>query len=305
MFSLLVRNAAAAGRDQSASRRLAIHDYACVGYHGYMLQRALLAPDSHDATTARWFAFSLLTTTLIGLMLSRGRLHTPAAWREPIYRAAVLTPIAISYFELKSLLASLQVPVFDGHLLALDKTLFGQTPSLLMAPYSSHMMIEWFAFFYYSYFPLLLVMILPSLFHDGDRRTQELRLGALLVFVIGHIGYTIVPAYGPYATIAFDHPLPGGFWWNQVLVAVRAGALMDVFPSLHTAFPSFFVLHAYSARRTRAQRIGYLVLTFFAANIVVSTMVLRWHYAIDVLAGLALASFARYGAVILARYESE
>ena len=34
--------------------------------------------------------------------------------------------------------------------------------------------------------------------------------------------------------------------------------------------------------------------SFFAFNIVCSTIVLRWHYAVDVIAGLALASFAAW-----------
>ena len=43
--------------------------------------------------------------------------------------------------------------------------------------------------------------------------------------------------------------------------------------------------------------------TKFAVNIVVSTVFLRWHYAVDVLAGLALASFAGFAAPRLARIE--
>jgi len=258
-----------------------------------MLQCALLAPDSPDATTARWFAFALFATTAIGLVLSRGRWLLPDVWREPVYRAAVLLPVAVSYAELKVLLSSMQPQVVDLQLLAIDRALFGETPSIMLAPYMSAAVTEWFAFFYYSYFPILMVVVAPALFRDEGRNMFELRMGAMLVFALGHVGYTLVPAFGPYEAITFTHALEGGFWWSKVLSAVHVGALMDVFPSLHTAVPTFLVLHGYAYRTNTFRRMSWLVLLFFAVNIVVSTMLLRWHYAIDVLAGLALAAFAR------------
>lgn len=293
MSSAYANNDAAAGPEGSTSHRLAPQDYICLGYQAYMLQCAVLAPDSADATTARWFTFALFATTAIGLILSRGRGLLPDAWREPVYRAAVLLPVVASYAELKVLLSSMQPHVVDHQLWAIDRALFGETPSITLAPLMTAAVTEWFAFFYYSYFPILMVVVAPALFRDEGRNMFELRMGAMLVFAIGHIGYTLVPAYGPYEAITFAHPLEGGFWWGKVLSAVHVGALMDVFPSLHTAVPTFLVLHGFAYRNTPLRRVSWLVLLFFAANIVVSTMLLRWHYAIDVLAGLALATFAR------------
>ena len=293
MSSALANNEAAAGPDGSTHHRLVPQDYICLGYHAYLLHRAILSPDSADATSARWFAFALFATTAIGLTLSRVRGLIPDAWRETVYRGAVLLPVAVSYAELKALLAAMHVPVVDNQLMAIDQALFGGTPSVLLAPYMTPAVTEWFSFFYYSYFPILLLVVGPALFRDEGRNMFELRMGAMLVFALGHVGYTLVPAYGPYHAITFAHELSGGFWWNHVLSAVKVGALMDVFPSLHTAFPTFLVLHGYAYRNTWFRQVGWLVLLFFALNIVASTMLLRWHYAIDVFAGLALAAFAR------------
>jgi len=75
-------------------------------------------------------------------------------------------------------------------------------------------------------------------------------LGGAVVATVGHLVYTIVPGAGPYAHLAFQHDLPEVFWWVQVLRVVdNAGALLDIFPSLHTAFPLFFALHAIRHRR--------------------------------------------------------
>jgi membrane-associated phospholipid phosphatase len=85
------------------------------------------------------------------------------------------------------------------------------------------------------------------------------------------------------------------------------GAQKDVFPSLHTAVPVWFALFAWGRARTsgsRAWLAGAVVLSFFAFNIVCSTIVLRWHYAVDVIAGLSLACFAAWSAPRLQRLET-
>jgi membrane-associated phospholipid phosphatase len=57
--------------------------------------------------------------------------------------------------------------------------------------------------------------------------------------------------------------------------------------------PTWFTFFSYlQARADPRWRWPARVVGFFAANIVASTMVLRWHYAVDVIAGLVLAAAA-------------
>jgi membrane-associated phospholipid phosphatase len=98
--------------------------------------------------------------------------------------------------------------------------------------------------------------------------------------------------------------LRGGFWWEQVEVTVAtAGAQLDIFPSLHTAFPTYFTLHAIAFRHTQPFRWLWPVLAFVAVNIVIATMFLRWHWFIDVALGVMLAFAARRFAIALADRE--
>lgn len=130
--------------------------------------------------------------------------------------------------------------------------------------------------------------------------------GALLIVACGHVLYTIIPGAGPVATIAFEQPLQGGFWWSQVeLTVATAGAQLDIFPSLHTAYPVYFALHAFAYRRTQPFRWLWPILAFVAANIMIATMFLRWHWFIDVAAGLLLAFAARRFALALAEREEQ
>jgi hypothetical protein len=188
-----------------------------------------------------------------------------------------------------------------------DRALLGETPALLLAPLASNAaVVEWFAFFYFSYYVLLAVGFLPALWGDrGSRAMRELFVGATVISCVGYATYTLVPGLGPYASIDFAAPLVGGVWWRAVCSTVAVGgAKLDIFPSLHTAFPVFLTLHAFAhRRRPGARRHGWLLWGFFAVNIVISTMFLRWHYAVDVVAGLALAALARRVAVHVAGNE--
>lgn len=275
-------------------QNMAVQDWVVTAFHSYMLLRVLAAPDSADASFARKLALFLLTLTVCTIVLARGELLPKGRWRALVYRLGVFTPVVLSYFEMRTLLPALQPVLLDTQLLAIDDAIFVVTPSVWLQRLNSPGYIEWFSFFYYSYFYILTVMLVPSLFLDKGRRLQELLIGAMTVACLGHIGYTLVPGLGPYATLAFDEPIHGGFWWGAVRYAVDgAGAMMDIFPSLHTAYPTFFALHAFGHRDRAPFKYAWPVLAFFAANIIVATMLLRWHYGIDVIFGLMLALTAR------------
>jgi membrane-associated phospholipid phosphatase len=157
----------------------------------------------------------------------------------------------------------------------------------------SDLTTEWFAFFYYSYFLMLTLHVLPILFGSRSQRLLgEFTLGMLLVFCVGHVGYMLVPGYGPYwaLTEQFQRPLPSGLWADLVMATVASGgSQLDIFPSLHTAAPAFIALYSFRHRHLVPYRYSFALVAFFAVNIILATMFLRYHYVIDVLAGLVLA----------------
>jgi membrane-associated phospholipid phosphatase len=86
---------------------------------------------------------------------------------------------------------------------------------------------------------------------------------------------------------------------------VAAGAQLDIFPSLHTAFPAYFTLHAFAFRHTKPFGWLWPVLALISLNIIMATMFLRWHWFIDVVVGLLLAFAARRFAVAVADREEQ
>jgi membrane-associated phospholipid phosphatase len=87
--------------------------------------------------------------------------------------------------------------------------------------------------------------------------------------------------------------------------AVAAGgAGKDIFPSLHTAGPSFVAIFAFLHRTHRPFCWTWLPLAIIAANIIGATLFLRWHYVVDVVAGLFLATSAALGSRWISDHET-
>ncbi len=207
------------------------------------------------------------------------------------YHLLPLVAILTFYLNLRPILPIINGASYDDSLYQLDVRLLGFEPTLLVERWSSRNVVEWFSFFYYSYFFLIasfvFVLILTC---TDDERLSHFATGIILIVAIGHFIYTLVPGLGPYMYLAHEYraPLEGGTFYNLILEAVSgAGPLRDIFPSLHTALPTFCALYAWRHYPRVAP-----VASFFAANIMVATIVLRWHYAADVAAGLLLAGFA-------------
>jgi len=231
---------------------------------------------------------------LVAALVARGIPGVPSIVRKVVYRVSIVAVLVENYLVLRHVLPVVRPDQVDGTLLRIDEAIFGMEPALALEAINVPPVVEWFSFFYYSYFFIgAAYMVVGVWLTKPGLRTTAFGLGTLLVFSVGQLGYMAVPGYGPHHFLAdrFHGPVNGGFFWGLVWDAVQAGSAMkDIFPSLHTAAPTWFALHALSNARTDRRWLWPGIVTaFFAANIIFSTVFLRWHYAIDVLAGLTLA----------------
>jgi len=191
----------------------------------------------------------------------------------------------------------------------LDLNLFGFEPSLWFDAHISPFASEWFAFFYFCYFFLLLAHSVPVVFFSKNQQLiGEFSIGILVLYCTGQVLYSLVPGYGPVRALAgeFKSTFPHGLWVDSVMVTVASGgAQKDIFPSLHTAMPVFLTLFSFRHRRILPFNYTWPVIAFFATNIVVATLYLRWHWLVDVVAGLVLAWLGWWLGVTLTQAESE
>jgi len=226
-----------------------------------------------------------------------------------------LVVAVLAYENMHDLTYVIRPDTVDASLNALDVRLFGITPALafdhITTPWLSELMSAAYAL-YFVYPALLLVL----LYRRGDlARFRELSFALGLVLYVGLIGYVLVPAIGPRYTMphAFAHPLvgpwltaPAAHAWNMLEHVDR-----DCFPSLHTAITALSLV--YFVRLRAILPYGKLLLAVVTPLILLlisSTMYLRYHYGVDVLAGAALAAaaslaaprlLALYGAAVMRR----
>ena len=290
--------------------RISVNDWLVLGYLT-LLDTAILASDRDGP--ARNQAI-LEMSTLLGVFF----IVVVVLIRGGFLRQPVITPLAfrlchfggiqIPYFFMRGFLPIVNPGSLDLELHQVGTRLFGLEPALAMERWISSGATEWFAFFYYGYFFVLALHILPILFLSRNPRLlSEFSLGLLLVLTIGQSLYLVVPGYGPANVVPtlFATELPPGVWWNLVRQLVEsAGAQKDIFPSIHTAAPSFILLFSFHNRAHLPYRYTWPLVAFFVFNIIVATMFLRWHWLVDIVAGLCLALFAFLGSVYGTRWES-
>ncbi|UJF25269.1 phosphatase PAP2 family protein [Suttonella sp. R2A3] len=141
---------------------------------------------------------------------------------------------------------------------------------------------------YFAFYFIVLAGVAVYTWRRHSTAAKAFFNGLMFVYLLGFIGYFALPAAGP----VFYH-LPdqggGGVVARFVIETVKQGVTgMDVFPSLHTAITVFIVAFFYlDGYRKTAWCLLPVMLGLIAA-----TIFLRYHYGVDVLAGLLLAAVA-------------
>jgi hypothetical protein len=248
---------------------------------------------------------------LVGLALTRGDILTRGGFASALlYRVTLLTTVLLSYFQLRVILPAAAPRSVDSALYAIDLNVFHYEPSLAWDRFVNPHTTEWFAFFYFGYFFLLAIHVFPFMLAVKNMAMLARFATAIFtVFCCGHLLYILVPGFGPYRYLAgsYQHELVGGVFWKMVEATVSgAGAQKDIFPSLHTAVPTMFAILAFRHRKEfRPFRLTWPIVAFCAFQIVIATMFLRWHYLIDICAGLGLATLAALAADKVVRWDDE
>lgn len=177
----------------------------------------------------------------------------------------------------------------DAALASFDRALFGMTLSGRAEVLATPALTEILSFCYLLFFPYLFVSFVYYAY-SGLPRLRGLMVGLFTIYGLGFLGYSLVPAGGPYLAFGdeFSGPLTG--WaitrFNAFVVAQGSNGV-DVFPSLHCAVSSFLLF--YDRRHVRWRYRLYLVP---CVGLWLATIYLRYHYFADVLAGFALSAFA-------------
>lgn len=203
------------------------------------------------------------------------------------FDAPIVSEIAI-VIVLMTLYSTLAEPAFILMGRSFDALLARHDVALLVEPLITRRVLESFSFIYGIFIPYLwLSIVLGTIGRERHERAAFV-LGLAVVYSISYLGYLFLPARGPVEFYAFAAPLHGGRFHELVLRSVAAtGGNHGAFPSLHVGASAYLCL--FDLRRNRVRGLTWAPIVLLIA---MSTVVLRYHYVADILAGFVIAFLA-------------
>jgi hypothetical protein len=251
--------------------------------------RVALAEGPLDPHALAFFLYPVVSALLIAWTQAN---PTPVRWRTRL----LWYPFAmgISFFTLNGAIDLLGVTDADPMLAAADIALLGKPATHYFSPLERQwlteaMMCAYLFFFYYLVFG-------PYHYFRHDLiRFRNCFVGLFTLYAIGFLGYSLFPAGGPHWDTGAP-PLQTGPLTRLMLPIINAGSNdIDVFPSIHAA-ASLYLL-AFDFRHFRKR---FWILLLPTAALWVSTVYLRYHYVVDLVAGLVVTGIAL---LVVRRYE--
>lgn len=256
---------------------------------GYLVIIGLLATVFAERIPQWWWY--PLTHAMLALALSIFLFKlppTPTGWVLFVrwWYPAFLLPLIFS--ELEGLVHPINPADIDAQLLAIDFALFGVHPTVWLERVTVPWLTEYMQLAYVMFYFLPFILCAP-LYRQRQLLAFRVSLCALLLaYYVSYLLYFLTPARGPRFYLTAYHTLPlTGLWLMAPLQAILdalEGIQRDAFPSGHTAI-ALIVL----AMAARYQRRRFYPMLGIAVSLVVSTVYLRYHYVIDVIAGVLLA----------------
>jgi membrane-associated phospholipid phosphatase len=260
-----------------------------------------VARGAGGAGTAAACYGALLAAT--ALLASRARAGAAPGWLSALHMAWSLPALTATFACLRWLAPAatgLPCPIpdpvppggrrFDDALAALDLRWFGLdvarwSEGFLTAPVADVLMV-----FYFLYFAMPLAAFAAFALR-GDRAAVYRPMFAVALGVYAcYALYLLVPAAGPrHAYVGRSAPLPAGWIAGALHDFIRDGEPQpfDAFPSCHVVLGLLCAILSWPIG-------GWFrwLMAVLGAGTAVSTVVLRYHYLVDDLAGLVVVALA-------------
>jgi membrane-associated phospholipid phosphatase len=232
--------------------------------------------------------YAVLAITILMAAVYRTRVG-PSKMGFHLSVIATVIAVLLIYSSLGELIAGIHTTTFDARLIAVDHAIFGVHPTVWLERFSNPLLTGLLQFAYISYyfiFPLLSVVLIAR--GGGFGEFEEALFGILLCFYLSYVGYLLVPAIGPRFTLSHLQTsnlqvFPFVETIQNALNSLENNKT-DAFPSGHTAVSLMTLYYAWKEGEKKL----FAGLVPVVTALIISTVYLRYHYVIDVIAGIAL-----------------
>ncbi len=180
------------------------------------------------------------------------------------------------------------------HLAAIEEWMFGGQPVVWAERYITPARTEFFNFFYANFYLVAPSVVMVLWFSAKRVEARHALLGIILCFYSGYVLYVIFPAAPPrlyFESLGlFTVTLRGGPITNfqdALLQMMPNHAARAAFPSLHSAVSLLSLHYAWKSCRW-----FFPILLAFVIGLLVSTVYLRHHWVVDLIAGALMLPWA-------------
>jgi membrane-associated phospholipid phosphatase len=234
-------------------------------------------------------ALPLLAANVIGgaVIVYQVKRPNPTSW---LFRNWYPLPyVASCYKEMALFIPAVRTTDADQWLADLDFRIWGAHPSVWLERVHSPVLTEFLQVVYTLFVPAVLYI---AWILWRQRRTKDFQYYAFLIamgFLASYIGYILVPARGPRFLLKHLQHFPlQGLWLFQTMQRALdrlESAHYDCFPSGHTEL----TILAWWGSRMVSKRL-FRVYLAYTPCIIFATVYLRYHYTVDLLAGIVTAA---------------
>lgn len=187
---------------------------------------------------------------------------------------------------------------YDLLMTQIDLVLLGCYPTVWIERYVNPVLTELMYVLYIFYFPMPLIVVGWLYRKNMLQQVQEAFMVFFLCYYTAYIAYFFFPVEGPRYFIATLHTvrLDGLILTDTIrnFIDFFEPNKLDCFPSLHSAILSVTMLVCYRHNKTM-----FWLFQPIAVGIMVSLVYCRYHYVVDIIAGLVLAVPAFYAGIYL------
>lgn len=272
--------------------------YLTLAAHEYAREAGLLTPRYMGGPWRLAVAVALL-----GLLFAAFRLWPRASPVKALRETLPFLVCILIYTNLHDTIGFVNPHDVHFFLIGLDKALFGVEPCVWAERFTTPERTELMNLLYMNFLWIAPSVSLVLLCQRRWREFRSATLGVIVCFYAGYFLYVVFPAAPPRLVLVYEFKKNlQGYPGLLSSFSARAFALLPVdsraaFPSLHAAVSLVALVYAW-----RYVRPLLLLLLPCAVGLWVSTIYLRHHYVVDLLAGWALAPLAVFLAPRLDRW---
>lgn len=206
------------------------------------------------------------------------------------------------YENLRTVVSWEKVKTYHDLLMKIDIYIFGVEPTLWIARYYNPVLVDIMAFFYSLYFVIPTVVMFFLYVKRYFKEFHYVSLTMIIALFTGFIGYILIPASPPRFAIAYlfkSYPPLEGFYFHNTMQnlwdSMATAAKYCAFPSLHVGLSTVGVIWGIKFyQKLPFNKLLISIISISSLLLWFSTIYLRHHWFVDIIAGWVVAILASY-----------